>query len=190
MSIIRLDTETFLKRGLSREALFLLLWTHFKCDRERAEQELLEEGYADVCLDGSLRITEKGAKTISKIVLDSDKNIPKEGNHLLDFANSLRMLFPRGMQQGKYSWRGSGPEIEHRLRVFYQEFGTDYTEEEIYQATEKYVSRMQDDPYMRTLPYFLWDKRGGSYSSLLASEIQVLREGEDKRKEDWTTKMV
>lgn len=190
MSIIRLDTEHFLERGLSRDELLLLLWMHFDCNREIAIRELLRDGFADINIDNSLRITNKGYDAISKIVLDSDEAVPKESKHLLEFANSLRYLFPKGLQQGKYPWRGSGPEIEHRLRIFYRDFGSDCTEEEIYQATERYVARMENEPYMRTLPYFLWDKREGNYSSLLASEIEMMREGEDIRKEDWRTNVI
>lgn len=189
---VLLKSENFLKNGLTDEEVLYLLIMSTKSNIERAQKSLIEKGFItqDGVLYKDFRITEAGMSAINAVILDSDKEVPKESKSLKDFADSLRMLFPKGMQQGKYSWRSSTKEISERLRVFYREFGSNYTEEEIYNATKNYVTRMSEDPHMRTLPYFLWDKRGGNYSSLLANEIECIRDGETPTKEDWRSSLV
>lgn len=194
---IWLDTEVFYHNNLLTEEVLYLLAVANNCDLERAKKSLSKKGFID-WRESSKEwvITDSGINALDGAVLDSDSDVPKKTKSLIEFASSLRNLFPKGMKKDdygtpKWSWRGNAAEIEKRLRVFFREFG-EYSQEEIYKATEHYVKRMTDDKFMKILPYFIWDKRGGDYSSPLATEIEMLKEGgvEDGSSDDWRNTLI
>ena len=64
-------------------------------------------------------------------------------------------IFPTGMQQGKYPWRGSKMEISQKIHTLKNRYNQEFTDEEAIEATKKYVEKYLGDPYMQTLKYFL-----------------------------------
>lgn len=193
---ICLDTDVFYHNDLLTEEVIYLLAILLGCDLERAENSLQEKDFIKWQeATKSWVITHDGKEALDGAVLDSDSEVPKKDKSLIEFAASLRNLFPKGAKRDnfgtpKWPWRGNATEIVKRLRVFFKEFG-EYSQEEIYNAAKHYVTRMEGDKYMKTLPYFLWDKRGGDYASPLATEIEMLREGGvESNPDDWTDTII
>jgi hypothetical protein len=77
-----------------------------------------------------------------------------------------------------------------RLRSFFLKFNNDYTFDEIREATKKYVEHYKDSGQMRTMVYFIWNTKNGSYDSPLANEIELLRSGVEETTEGWQNTMV
>jgi len=191
-----LKTETFLRNNLTDDEVVYLLMLSKKIDEESVQKSLESKGFItrDGNIFGDYRITEAGIKTINNIVLDSNDKVPKATDKdLLALAGDMIALFPKGYQQGnKYAWRCSPAACVERLRGFFLKFNNNYTNEEILQATKNYVEHYKDSGQMRILIYFIWNTKGGSYDSPLASEIEIIRSGAkaENPDEDWTTKLV
>ena len=191
-----LKTETFLRNNLTDDEVVYLLMLSKKIDEEKVQKSLESKGFItrDGNIFGDYRITEVGVKTINNIVYDSSDKVPKKNDKdLLELAGEMIALFPKGYQQGnKYPWRCSPAACVERLRGFYLKFNNDYTNKEILEATKNYVEHYKDSGQMRILTYFIWNTKGGSYDSPLASEIENIRAGgkAEKNDEDWTTKLV
>ena len=196
-----LNTETFLKNGLTIDEVLYLLILSSNSNMEKAKQSLIDKGFItqDGNLFGEYRITQNGIKAMNNVVLDSDKDVPKVTDKELEvLAGEMRALFPKGYQQEvptkMYPWRCSISEVVERLRKFWFKFGSEYTKEEILAATENYVKRMTGQRFMQTLKYFIWKKNesDGTYGSALANEIDMIREGEGEEHNsgDWQNTMV
>lgn len=78
----------------------------------------------------------------------------------LKLAEKLRPLFPKGYKivvDTKVSWRGSQREVALRLATFFKRYGTSWKDEDIVNATQKYISMFENDStYMRVLKYFIY----------------------------------
>lgn len=189
-----LQTETFLKNNLTDEEVLYMLILSRGCSIEKAQESLLKKGF--ITQDGNIfadyRITKAGVDAVNAVVLDSDKKIPtKTDKELRELASDLITLFPKGYQQGnRYPWRMSPSAAVERLRSFFLKFNNDYTFDEIREATKRYVEHYKDSGQMRTMIYFIWNIKNGSYDSPLANEIELLRSGAEPESNDWQNTMV
>jgi len=107
------------------------------------------------------KITDYGTEHLMSIIAGNDNRlgiIAEDRCTLL--ADKLRELFPTGNKPGtKVMWRGNRKVVADRLRKFFVKYGDEWTDEEIIDATKRYVAtcRAQDNGrYMRSLPYYIW----------------------------------
>ena len=109
----------------------------------------------------------------------------------MELANKLRDIYPTGRKgNSPYTWRDSTKLIAQRLQIFTNKFD-EYTDEQIIEATRKYVESFSTDKtYMQLLKYFIWkaDRSTGEYRSDLAALIE--NPEQDLNNDDWTTSMV
>lgn len=115
----------------------------------------LEEKQAIINTGTQFVITEHYDDLLSKILLDSDAEVPDE-NYCLQLAERLRSYFPKGMKVGSAAWKGNKREVALRLQKFFKLYGNHWTDDEIAEATQKYVNSFNGDyQFMRILKYFI-----------------------------------
>lgn len=187
---ITLDTSVFLKHNLTEEEVYYLLLITRNGNVENAKKTLREKDFIFVDDFDRVVITPKGDKAFVGVTLDSEKSVSSEKD-LENLVGDIRAMFPKGMQQNKYSWRESPKVITERLRLFEKYFGK-YPYDDIRKATQRYVNRMGGDPFMKTLKYFIISKQHETIESALANELILLEEGgeEVNNSGDWTTNMI
>ena len=99
-------------------------------------------------------------------ITDSTVNVPEEA--LLKIADGMRSMFPKGIRSDGQYWCDGARLIADRLKTFFYKYGV-YKEEDILEATRKYVEQNKNNPYMRLLKYFIYkedeDKEGNTTSS-------------------------
>lgn len=192
---IALNTEYFLQNNLTLEEVLLLLSISNSCDMVRARDSLINKGY--ITRDGleskALRITDEGINKINNIIYTPkvEEATKEETESIESFADKLRLLFPKGFKNGtKHSWRGTNKDIVDKLKKFYFVYGDKYSRKQIYNATKQYVEEMTDNPYMRTLKYFIFKKdiNQGAEVSDLADFLENWDEKETSQ--DWRNTMV
>ena len=93
----------------------------------------------------------------------------------LELANRLRLMYPAGMKDGKWSWRSTANVISSRLDDFNKMY-PDITNDEIIAATERYLKRFTEEMGRSLLMYFIWKEKGGTKVSLLADFVLMDRE--------------
>lgn len=136
-------------------------------------------------------ITNKGIELFNKVVLNSDSNIVQRNDSIEKLADSLRELYPNGkIYNTNYYYRGNRGDIVNKLKTFFKRYGTKYTDEQIINATRKYVESFNGNyTYLKLLKYFIWkDERakGESVQSLLADFIEN-ENVENTINNDWTS---
>lgn len=114
-------------------------------------------------------------------------------------APKLIELFPEGRKQGtNLYWRGNRMEITNKLKKFLSAYGDDFTDEQIINATHKYVQSFNGMyGYMRVLKYFIWKNviKVGESSNYVEEVSDLLTwlesEGqEDELRQDWTNTLI
>lgn len=147
----------------------------------------------------TIMVTQRWDDVVSDILLSSDVSVPSE-NRIEKLTSALMQIFPQGRKDGTNTyWRGNIKDTKLRLKKFFKLYGTKYSDEQIINATRKYVESFNGNyAYMRVLKYFIWkdvrkqDSEGRFYIeevSDLATLIENV-ENEEVLKDDWTSTTV
>lgn len=120
-------------------------------------------------LDDLAKPTPKALKVFRKIKVD---------NSLL--AKQLRELYPPGMKDDRWPWRGSVLSVSERLDEFNKMY-PDISDAEIIQATKDYLAKFTEDSGRSLLVYFIWKMVDSSRRSILADWIYAKRENKDNK---------
>ena len=161
--------------------------------------ELIKEGLITKC-NGSIfeperrySLMDKAEELLTKIIINSDTNITKRSTNIEELADKLREIYPNGkIFNTNYYYRCNRQDIINKLKTFFKMYGTKYTDEQIINATQKYVNSFNGNyAYLKLLKYFIWkDERlkGESVQSLLADFIEN-ESSEDTTNTDWTVEL-
>jgi hypothetical protein len=156
-------------------------------------KSLWERGYLIKTLLGyqyNPHITEDLIFWVSESKRVSDK---KPKRDVTSLAERLRDLFPSGKKDKALNWKGSQKAIEQRLTLFFNKFGTEYTDDEIVDCTRKYIASFNGNyTYMRVLKYFIMKQVDGT--NLMESTLYELLENKDEdspcENSDWTQTLI
>lgn len=165
---ISLDKKVCSNNGITIGEALLMIAIVNKVDLEKSEQALISKGYItadrnDLFQQIGWRLTSKGTEIIDSVILDSDKQ--QESQDKLNLlATRLKEIFPKGKKEGtNYYWADGVALIVRRLKLFFKKYGNNFTDEQIIQATEKYVQGFNGNyQYMRLLKYFIFKEKVGA----------------------------
>ena len=197
MTTICLNKKAAQQNGITIDEALLMLVIYNKADLEMAERALVQKGFItaernDLFQQAGWRLTNKGSQILDSVIMDSDKQQePQDRLNLL--AARLKEIFPKGKKDGtNYYWADGVALIVRRLKLFFKKYGNDFTDEQIIQATEKYVQGFNGNyQYMRLLKYFIFKEKVGANGEVegdseLISYIENAGQEENLRN-DWTS---
>ena len=108
-------------------------------------------------------------------------------------AEKLIDIYPKGFKEGTYQWVEGPILIAKRLQAFELKYGK-FSDEEIVDATQRYVNIMYGKPEMRLLKYFIFKEKTNSAGenesssdlySMLINKQDVLFQADD-----WKTELL
>lgn len=154
---ITIDEKIVEQKGLSIEEFLFLLFLKVS---DRQYSEVFEQ----IVKDGKVYYNNEAMQTllmdntddlVQAILLDSEKTVPEiEREEAL--AIKMQEIFPLGKKEGTSQYyRGNKKEITLKIKKFFKLYGH-YTDEQILQATQKYVDSFNGNyTFMRVLKYFI-----------------------------------
>ena len=161
-----IDDKIALKHHLSLDEMLALMLLKNGCKLPILIDRMLKRELLIQDMFGNYLITEYWDDEMQKVLLESDKDIPKDVD-LNYLVGQLREIFPKGIKTGSAAWRGNVREITLRLQKFFKIYDSKYSDEEIINATKKYVESFNGNyTYMRILKYFI-----------LKDEVKIDEEG-------------
>ena len=106
-----------------------------------------------------VELSQDGEFLVESIMAESNVGTNTDDRFTI-LANKLRELYPAGKKPGyAYTWRDSTSCIVDRLKKFVMKYG-DYSDEEIINATKRYVNSFNGNyQYMQLLKYFIWKNK-------------------------------
>lgn len=199
MITVCLNKKAAQQNGVTIDEALLMLVIHNKADLEKAEESLVQKGFItlerrDIFQPTGWRLTNAGSQILNSVIVDSDKH-QESPDRLIPLATKLKEIFPKGKKDGtNYHWTEGVVLIIRRLKLFFKKYGNEFTDEQIIQATEKYVEGFNGNyQYMRLLKYFIFKEQVGATgevegSSELINYIENAGQEEDL-KNDWTSSL-
>lgn len=154
-----ISTKALKDKNLKEEEALVVLLIRVCDDIPGLLERLSNKGYIkknDDLFGKGYQINETFLDRVRAALLSNDPDVPKE-DVLDNLASKLMELYPRGKKAGTTSyWRGNKKEIREKLQKFYKLYGNKFTDEQIIEATRKYVASFNGNySYMRVLKYFI-----------------------------------
>lgn len=193
---ICLNKQIIDQYNMTIDEVLLMIVLENNVNLDEAQKVLISKGYITVdrnelFLPIGWRLTNVGKDILNGIIVDSDKHQEPQ-DKLTELATKLKTIFPKGKKDGtSYYWSDGIPLIIRRLKLFFKKYGNDFTNDQIIQATEKYVEGFNGSyQYMRLLKYFIFKEKVGANGEIegdseLISYIENA-DNEDLRNE-WTS---
>jgi hypothetical protein len=192
-----IDTEVCVTEGIDLPVVLAVMLVQTGVDLQNLKT-IIENNEVIVNKEGNIYVTEPWADKIARILLLSDKSVPKE-DRLDKLVKQLMDLFPKGKKEGtSIYWKGNLKDNKLKLQKFFKLYGNTYTDDQIISATKKYVESFNGNySYMRALKYFIWkdEKKLGSDGKYYVEEVSDLAsyiENEDTvntSSDGWTTEL-
>ena len=189
-----IDTDVLKNIDLSLAEFGTLLYYIDRKDSnefDKTTESLWTKGYLIKDLYGY--IIEPHSFEKLQVILAECNNPESVNNRASLLADKLRDIYPSGkIYNTNYYYKCNRQDIINKLKTFFKMYGTKYTDEQIINATQKYVNSFNGNyAYLKLLKYFIWkDERlkGESVQSLLADFIEN-ESAEDTTNTDWTIEL-
>lgn len=181
---IRLKKKACEMYGLTLEEALILVTFDTVPQFMKLKDELVKKGLLSLKRDGDDEwfLPDKACNIVHDILLESE-TIKKRD--LGPLCKRLKEIYPRGCKEvsGKrYYWTDSVKLIERRLKTFFSLYG-EFSDEEIEEATERYVKSFEGNyDMMKLLKYFIFrEKSFGGGVSEPSSDLLNFIENKDER---------
>lgn len=197
-----ISTKALKDKNLKEEEVLVVLLIRVCDDIPGLLERLSNKGYIkknDDLFGKGYQINKTFLDRVRAALLSNDPDVPKE-DVLDNLASKLMELYPRGKKAGTTSyWRGNKKEIREKLQKFYKLYGNKFTDEQIIEATRKYVASFNGNySYMRVLKYFIikdekTENSEGRYSINQVSDLATLIENAGQENSsldnDWSAEL-
>ena len=194
---IEVNDEICKKYNLSIEEALVLIGLKYSSQevfqKLNKERFLLDLGSSIFNEETKYKLSRKANEVLSCILAESTDVVAKRTTNIEELADKLRNVYPSGkIYNTNYYYRCNRQDIINKLKTFFKMYGTKYTDEQIINATQKYVNSFNGNyAYLKLLKYFIWkDERlkGESVQSLLADFIEN-ESAENTTNNDWTVEL-
>ena len=194
---IEVNDEICKKYNLSIEEALVLIGLKYSSQeifqKLNKERFLLDLGSSIFNEETKYKLSRKANEVLSCILAESTDVVAKRTTNIEELADKLREIYPNGkIFNTNYYYRCNRQDIINKLKTFFKMYGTKYTDEQIINATQKYIDSFNGNyTYLKLLKYFIWkDERlkGESVQSLLADFIEN-ESSEDVANADWTVEL-
>ena len=194
---IEVSDEICKKYNLSIEEALVLIGLKYSSQeifqKLNKERFLLDLGSSIFEEETKYKLSRKANEVLSCILAESTDVVAKRTTNIEELADKLTNIYPSGkIYNTNYYYRCNRQDIINKLKTFFKMYGTKYTDEQIINATQKYIDSFNGNyTYLKLLKYFIWkDERlkGESVQSLLADFIEN-ESAEDTTSSDWTVEL-
>lgn len=197
MSIV-ISYEGCKKNNISLGEVLMLLAHLNNIQLEVSHVSLIEKGYITADRDHLLqpigwRVTRSGIELLNAVIVDSSES-KKSDEEILALAVRLKEVFPKGLKEGTSNYWAEGKVlIAKRLKAFFKKYGTEYTDDEIVAAAQKYIESFNGNyQFMKTLKYFIFkDKEVAGEREYTSDLLNYLENAgqEETLRNDWTSSL-
>lgn len=162
-----IDKGIIEKNGLTIEEFILLLAMMHNVNMSATKESLVKKGLALGTFDYgdglALGKTQLGITTYNNIILASSQQADISEERLMNLAKKLKEVYPKGKKDNTWYWADGAAVIARRLKIFFHKYDPQrqFTDEQIVDATKRYVQEKQGQPDMRLLKYFIFKEPVG-----------------------------
>lgn len=178
---ITIDEDVLQREGFTFPELLLLMFLKTNASVDETLRFLKEKNAVTTNILGEIVIFQGTDEKVQKILLDSESTKPRD-DKITNLAIEMMKLYPQSKMPGTpYYYKCNKREVSLKLKKFFKIYG-EYPDEDILNATRKYVESFNGDyHYMKLLKYFIMkegrksDEFGNGYieeTSMLATILE------------------
>lgn len=163
-----IDRGIIEKNGLTFDEFVVLMLVMHNINLTQTKDSIIKKGLVlatfDILGDGlALEKTQLGVTTYNNIVLASSSQAEISEERLNNLAKELKAVYPKGKKDGTWYWADGVAVIARRLKIFFHKYDPkrQFTDEQIINATKRYVEEKQAQSDMRLLKYFIFKEAVG-----------------------------
>lgn len=177
-----IDSDVCKKYNTSMEELLFLILSSNKCNIPTIKARIPPiYGVENKFNDWQFYLTDKGEELINNIIVESEPIVQKQGNRFENLAKQLREIFPAGKKDQHNYWRDSVKVITTRLQKFVKIYGDEFTDEQIINATKRYVESFNGNyQFMKLLKYFIMKTEDKNGEKIEESQLLNYLENDDE----------
>lgn len=189
-----IDRNIIENGGLSVDEFLLVMIVGNDIDLFSAAKSLKERKLATprALPPYNIALTKDLCEMYEDIIIKASETLDSP-NRYEDLAKKLIDIYPKGFKDGIYQWVEGPILIAKRLQAFELKYGK-YSDEDIINATQKYVDIMFGRPEMRLLKYFIFKEKtnsaGENESSSDLYSMLVNKESTLFEAEEWKTELL
>lgn len=189
-----IDRNIIENGGLSVDEFLLVMIVGNDIDLFSAAKSLKERKLATpkALPPYNIALTKDLCEMYEDIIIKASETLDSP-NRYEDLAKKLIDIYPKGFKDGTYQWVEGPILIAKRLQAFELKYGK-YSDEDIINATQKYVDIMFGRPEMRLLKYFIFKEKtnsaGENESSSDLYSMLVNKESTLFEAEEWKTELL
>lgn len=178
---ITIDEDILEKEGFTFPEILLLMFLKTNASVDETLRFLKEKNAITTNMFGEVVIFQGTDERLQKVLLDSESTKPRD-DKITKLAIEMMKLYPQSKMPGTpYYYKCNKREVSLKLKKFFKIYG-EYSDEDILNATKKYVESFNGDyHYMKLLKYFIMkegrksDEFGNGYTeetSMLATILE------------------
>ena len=193
---ISINEKLIEDRKLLDEDILLLLTLKKESNIRKILKKLEAKGLIeDIIPYNNISLTKKGNETLEYLQVHGNSKVINKDQDITKLVMQMKELYPKGKKPGtNYMWRCSTPELVKRIKVLIAKYDFNYSNEQILNATEKYVKSFNGNyTMMRLLKYFILKiEKDIDGNAIVTSDLMSLLENEDSENinNDWTTRLI
>lgn len=182
---INIKYEVLKRLNITLEEYMALLLVHLDCNYEVGINGLVEKGYITRYgpKNRSGWFTSQNGDELIALVQSESSFENAIFDRALELAKKLKPIFPKGKKDGtNYYWAEGVLLIAKRLVIFFRKYGDKFTDEQIVDATQRYVASFNGNYiYMQLLKYFIFKDAVGAGGEVESkSELLNMIENKDE----------
>ena len=190
---LTIDSKACENNGLTLDEFIVLYINAKNIDIQQTMNSIVDKGLANKNLfnNCSLVLGSKTKQLLEKVILDSNATVKDNMERIKNLAKQLQENYIPGKKAGTQDYfKGSSAEIIQRLKRFFAEYG-EFTDEQIINATKKYVTSFNGDyRFAQLLKYFISKKVDGERGSRLLAYIENAQQVDTSQMTiDWETEL-
>lgn len=162
-----IDPDVVEKYNLTMPEFLLLTLVMNKVNEEETQKSLIQKGLLISTLDfgegETVTKTQYGIEVYNNVLMDSSPVPSITEERLTELAKQLKEIYPKGKKEDTWYWAEGVQLIARRLRIFFHKYDPmgNFTDEQIINATRRYVDEKQCKSDMRLLKYFIFKEGVG-----------------------------
>lgn len=190
---LTINSKACENNGLTLDEFIVLYINAKNIDMQQTMDSIVDKGLANKNLfnNCSLVLGSKTKQLLEKVILDSNATVKDNMERIKNLAKQLQENYIPGKKAGTQDYfKGSSAEIIQRLKRFFAEYG-EFTDEQIIDATKKYVASFNGDyRFAQLLKYFISKKVDGERGSRLLAYIENAQQVDTSQLTiDWETEL-
>ena len=205
---LTIDEKVCARHKMSIEEFILALMFRQIRDPIKVRENLLKREIL-VKVNGKYLVTQRWSEEMDEILTDSIGDMGKSVDELAELAVKVKDCFPQCKMKDRYGrdtpyyYRCNKSEVAKALKRFFVQYGNNYTDEEIVDATKRYVASFKGNySGMRLAKYFIMKnpvkqgEDGNGYVEQVSDLLTFLENKEEGdgvggvNNDDWTLKVI